>query len=496
MFGAVLLVTAVAAWLRLFELGRWSFWVDEAFTFRDATMPFSREQGFLTTARSDYPLAFLMLRFLIGQHWIGESEGWLRLPFACLGIVSVPMLWLAGRRLVGEGPALVAAGLLALMPWHVYWSQNARGYVAVVLASSVALWRTWRWIETDRVLDIAIALVVTIIGFLFHPSAALQLVGLAAFLLLRRATRVRPRTMVAWAAGSLVVAMLLPFAFSVLPTVREFAKSKGDPSLIHLVVTTGYYFRPLLLAAAAAGLVLVYRRHGRQRALLLACYVVVPFLCLAIVGASLVLTTARYAICTLPLLLWLAGVGVVEIARLVPRGGSLPRALLAGFVGIALALDFGAGTWHYFRDQNGDRGYWREASEFVRQRYGDRRLYVLTTNEPTVRYYLLRDSWATGIMSNGRLVIDTFDTWSVGGEFGGSRKHAPGGDNHLRWRLEEARADEADFVVVVAKSELEEKDPEGGLWRLLQTDFELVHYLPLWAGPKDESIYVYAPRTP
>lgn len=60
----------------------------------------------------------------------GTSEFALRLPGAILGAASVPLVFLLGRRVFSPGVGLVAAMLLAFHGFHVFWSQNARMYVA------------------------------------------------------------------------------------------------------------------------------------------------------------------------------------------------------------------------------------------------------------------------------------------------------------------------------------------------------------------------------
>ncbi|MEO6595689.1 MAG: hypothetical protein ABIP94_13130, partial [Planctomycetota bacterium] len=49
----LLSITAVAAWLRLWHLGEWSLWIDEAHTWRDAQLPL---ELFLREDRALYPL--------------------------------------------------------------------------------------------------------------------------------------------------------------------------------------------------------------------------------------------------------------------------------------------------------------------------------------------------------------------------------------------------------------------------------------------------------
>ena len=82
----LVLATLVGAALRLYQLGEWSVWVDEAHTWRDATMPLDGERGFMSADRRFYPLPFFLLRFLLGVGVLGYDEWSIRLPFAIFGI--------------------------------------------------------------------------------------------------------------------------------------------------------------------------------------------------------------------------------------------------------------------------------------------------------------------------------------------------------------------------------------------------------------------------
>ena len=63
----------------------------------------------------------------------GTSLGSLRLPSALAGAACIWLLWLIGRRLTDEATALLAAGLLAIHGFAIYWSQMARMYTLVAL---------------------------------------------------------------------------------------------------------------------------------------------------------------------------------------------------------------------------------------------------------------------------------------------------------------------------------------------------------------------------
>ncbi|MCA8949519.1 MAG: glycosyltransferase family 39 protein, partial [Planctomycetes bacterium] len=451
--------------------------------------------------RAFYPLTFLALRLAIDMQWLSSGEGAIRLPFALFGIATVPALWFVGRRLIGDGAALFAAALLAVMPWHVYWSQNARGYVFVVLSSVAVAAAAWRWHETGRRRDLALVAAAIALGTLFHLTALMQLLGLAAFFALRR-HELGSRALLGCILGAAIVLAVLPIAMVYLPPLQGFlgAKSEGA-SWSHFPITAGYFFRPLLLLTAIAGFFLLRRRLGRERALLLACLAATPFLVLTVVGGTTAKSTARYAICALPALVWLGAFAAFELAGLL-RGtfGQAPGRRLvangaAAFVGLALLADFGVGTWHYFADHHGDRARWPEACRFVERRFGAGRLHVLTTGEPIVRYYLTRDYWQNGSLSDPARQIRIFAHWLYDGRLAdGTKIHEPGAAAHLQWQVEQARANSAQLVVALTLPELAEYDADGSLWRALRAEFELALYLPCWVGPKDQSIYVFLPK--
>jgi hypothetical protein len=84
------------------------------------------------------------LYFILG--WLslqlnGDPE-WLRLPALLAGTATIPLVYVLGARTVGRGAGLVAAAVMALAPFMIYYSTEARAYalmIALVTASTVAL---------------------------------------------------------------------------------------------------------------------------------------------------------------------------------------------------------------------------------------------------------------------------------------------------------------------------------------------------------------------
>jgi hypothetical protein len=492
-------ITVVAAGLRLLHLDAWSFWVDEAHTWRDATMD---PKGLLASDRKWYSLTFFGLRWLLDAGWIGTGEGWLRLPFAAAGIASVPLVAVCGRRLVGVPAALLAAGFCAIDPWHVYWSQNARGYVLAFLCATLAAHAAGRWCAGGRLRHLAAACAAIAIGAACHPTTALQAVALAVFALGRRYAHVRGRVLLAGGVAIVLVLVALPHAIAWWSPFQGFLQSKRDADPLHLLQTTAYYFRPVLLVAAVTGLVLARTIVGRERALLLGCLFAVPFAVLLVVGSTIAKTTARYAICALPIVLWLGAMLCVQLwAALVPK---LPRRALAPRVAalalpVLVAADLVVYDFFYHSTQRGDRAQWREACAFVQQAAPGGRLRAVTVAMPTVLYYLRPRHWSTAATDNAYpgVQVHQLTSWALQGEEEDkARVHPPGGRGHVRWHLDAGRRDGALVAFLVTLPELREIDADGSLWRALHDECDLALYLPCAVGPKDESIYVFTAPGP
>jgi 4-amino-4-deoxy-L-arabinose transferase-like glycosyltransferase len=126
----LLLVTLLAALVRFYRLGHQSLWVDEVITWRmcrpDAGLSFWQQISDVFQGPLYLAVVWPLVR-------LGQSEFLLRLPAACAGTAAVPLLAWLGSRLLGTPAARLAALLLAVSPFHLYYSQEARGYSFLVL---------------------------------------------------------------------------------------------------------------------------------------------------------------------------------------------------------------------------------------------------------------------------------------------------------------------------------------------------------------------------
>lgn len=122
---------------------------DELFTFEVSTRDGLRDV--LAGVRSDLevtpPLHFVAA-------WASAEAGdprlWLRVPSLVAGTAAIPLIYALGRFTLGRGPALLAAALMALSPFAIFYSVEARAYgllMALLTASTLALLRA---VQGDR----------------------------------------------------------------------------------------------------------------------------------------------------------------------------------------------------------------------------------------------------------------------------------------------------------------------------------------------------------
>ena len=136
--------------LRFFNLGKESLWLDEAASYFISN---STSIGNVwTTAFNDHhpPLHFIALWAV---RLLGSSEFWLRFPSACAGIVTIVVIFFLAREIANEKAGLISALLLAVSPFHIYYSQEARMYAFAVLFVTVAYYAFFKACKGRRWYD-------------------------------------------------------------------------------------------------------------------------------------------------------------------------------------------------------------------------------------------------------------------------------------------------------------------------------------------------------
>ena len=194
------LVVLLGALLRFYRLGGQSFWVDEILTLRAANIgesfglrdAFSNIQG---------PFHAFFIHFVAK---LSTSEVALRSLSAVAGTGTIPVVYLLGRDMAGRRAGLVAAVLLAVSPFAIWYSQEVRNYAFLIFLSAASTLVAWRIIvRGDRAWPLYVASVT--LALYSNLSAAFLWLAHTIFGLGRL---VRDRRLWKWAGACLVIAVL------------------------------------------------------------------------------------------------------------------------------------------------------------------------------------------------------------------------------------------------------------------------------------------------
>lgn len=132
------LILAIALVLRLIAMNQ-SLWLDEAINVNNAAA-LDLKSLVLNYSLGDFhpPLYHILLR-----GWIlvfGSSEIAVRIPSIILGVSTVYLTYLIGKKLFEGKTALIGATLMATAPLHIYYSQEARMYALAAFLASLSVY--------------------------------------------------------------------------------------------------------------------------------------------------------------------------------------------------------------------------------------------------------------------------------------------------------------------------------------------------------------------
>jgi mannosyltransferase len=127
----LILITCIGFFLRFYNLGFNSLWLDEASTLNFVTVD-GAGGSFLeiwkyTLQYDPNPPIFVWLEYIIIS-LVGVSEITLRFAPALFGALTVPLIYFVGKEFIDENGGVIAATAFALSPFLILYSQEARAY--------------------------------------------------------------------------------------------------------------------------------------------------------------------------------------------------------------------------------------------------------------------------------------------------------------------------------------------------------------------------------
>jgi mannosyltransferase len=427
-------ITAIAAIVRFATLGHQSFDHDEAVTAVRVLQPglAATMHVVIHTERSP-PLYYLIA--WAWSHLFGTGEIGLRSLSALFGTLTVPAAYLAARELASRRAGLIAAAFVALNPYLIWYSQEARSYALYVLFSAWALYFFARALRDQRPRSVALWAVTSALALCSHYFAVFLIVPEG--LLLVRAIRPRRAAIRAVALTALVGLALLPLAYIQQSGPRADAftsqalSARAGQAALDFVASVepgpgagSTAVDVLQMSAGAVGGALVLlgiatvirtgRRRERAAATRAGLVAAISFglpLVLALAGLDFVEPRKVLIGSVVPLLVFAAI--AFESARLKRIGVTAAAACLALFVGVNASVYVSAQM---------ERANWRAAANVIGPATRSRVVVVTNKAQEPLAYYLHTADFRPG---HGPAQIRTREIDTVGQ----SRAVSPPGDS-------------------------------------------------------------------
>lgn len=226
--------------LRFINLGGQSIWYDEAVSLaianRLSLWGILANQG----ESSHPPLYYLLLR--VWTNWAGINDFTARVPSAGAGILTIPIIYLVGREIIGRRAGLWSAFFIAVFPFHVYYAQEARMYTLLALLTTLSLLFFLKAVKHNRWQIWGIYWLCLALGFYTHYFIVFVILVYHLYLLLnwRRHYHLWKAILI---TDSLLLLVFLPQVVTFLDQSREVLAGYwlGKPSLLAFF-TTIYFF--------------------------------------------------------------------------------------------------------------------------------------------------------------------------------------------------------------------------------------------------------------
>jgi 4-amino-4-deoxy-L-arabinose transferase-like glycosyltransferase len=357
----LLLVIWLAFVLRVYHLDTQSIWYDEGLSIQLAQQ--DPAQTIALSATTDHP----PLHALLLGAWLrlaGASDFVVRYLSVFCGVIAVALTYVLGKH-YDKRAGLIAAGLMAIAPLAIYYSQETRGYMLLTALILMATLAALRLHGSDRRERIWIAYIASMVLALYtHYFAAFAWVAINVGYVLLDLGGVEkpPRSLARWiVAQFIVLACFMPWIPNALAqagsnatyfpgrvtwqtvfgdTWRAFGVGEwGDMSIV------GWLWLALILLGGTAGLAInLKQRHSDNGSypirksrvsliLLSLALMIVPLLMMSGLAWLKPKFAPRYLLPSLPAFIAVASIGITILID-----GTKTRYCRWASIGVALTL--------------------------------------------------------------------------------------------------------------------------------------------------------------
>lgn len=155
-------------------------WFDEACTYWEASYPVI-PQNLSSNPRSFSPLPAYLIKPFLGR-W--EKPWMLRLPFILLSIAAIWIFTLIAKEVFNRQAAIMVGGLLAVSPFHIFYSTELRMYALVLFGSALSFFFFLKTLRMGRWPYWLGAYLGAVVGIWAHPFSGLLMAAQGVYVLI------------------------------------------------------------------------------------------------------------------------------------------------------------------------------------------------------------------------------------------------------------------------------------------------------------------------
>lgn len=392
--------------LRFYRLGYQSLWVDEVVTYMSSNGSLTYVISQSKVNSNVPPLYYL---FVNGILRFGNHDALLRLPSVIFGSLSILMCYLVIRNWLGRTTGFIAALMMAISPFHIWYSQEARPYTMLIFLSLLSLWFLQKLIKNETDVWLKIGFIISTAATFYCHTVGIAFIGVIAVYVLLLIPREKLGKWIPVFAGILLLItpaiyrlIVVPpeasadpyrtFSFLTIPyTIWAFGTgySLGPtlaelhmPDRMNIVSFHAYTIFPILFFLFLLFLLGVFHLLKRDKLLFLLTmlWFLVPIL--FVVFGSILTShpfNVRYAILSFPAFIAFLSAGTQNVGSKWFKAGIFFSLILISLLSLG----------NYFFNQRYQKENIRNAGQFLRAHANPNQLLICSAayTEQTLRYY-------------------------------------------------------------------------------------------------------------
>ncbi|MDO9325304.1 MAG: glycosyltransferase family 39 protein [Methanoregula sp.] len=225
---SIIVLTIIGFFLRFYNLGFNSLWLDEASTNTFAQMSLSGIWQVTAGGEFNPPLFHWIEHFML---MMGNNEVVLRFVPALLGVLTIPLIYLVGKEFMDRNVGIIAAAAFAFSPFLIFYSQEARTYSMLLFFVAFSMVFYFRALKRNELKDWALFGILSALAFWSHFYSFVIIASLIFYAILMQMTNIQKNIQnLKMIAVSIILFIVLCFPLIILAMQLFAARTSSEPA--------------------------------------------------------------------------------------------------------------------------------------------------------------------------------------------------------------------------------------------------------------------------